>query len=432
MHLCDLEELLESIYDPEMRVFMKEALGCYSVGAYRGTIVLSCMAMCDDLARKIKKISTFNKQARDLHKNVEKKRNDLEVFESYLLDQLASNNLISKLDSSILQQIRDKRNKAAHPSGHSPTAEEARYIFRTVVDLVLSRKGLDDKHPADLILNRIDHDLFFPLKNIEKVNEVVADELAAVSDTAYEYLVAKLTSYFTDQKKIRNAELFMLGMLCFSETAELAVYKFIKPRVSDPNLGDFTIRVFSARPKLLNLADSTTRDRFIALLENSCSQLYQNTLYIDRPYEFFKSYIEEVEPVSTNSELLRIATTYIKERIYEEEVLSLAIIDPKLRGIFISELIQNAGAWNFHIANRAVRYLTQNTEIHKYFEVTESLLLFKEILKSAGYGATASKEIVAKSFTDLEVMRHRVDRYFRENQQETKYDEIKEKIVSSS
>jgi hypothetical protein len=107
--------------------------------AYRGCIVLSYIALFDDLLAKLGELGKVNKLAKNIFDEASKKKSDQEVFESYLIDQLAVKNLLSELDTTFLSTLRVLRNKSAHPSGHEPSSEEARFIFFEVVSRFLSR-----------------------------------------------------------------------------------------------------------------------------------------------------------------------------------------------------------------------------------------------------------------------------------------------------
>lgn len=127
--LTDMEELASKIIDKNVQSYMREALTCYMTGAYRATIVLSYIALFDDILAKLDVLAKVNKKAKKIYDEVSKKRGNQEVFESDLINQLSSNNLLTSLDSTFLDILRQLRNKAAHPSGHKPSAEEARFIY---------------------------------------------------------------------------------------------------------------------------------------------------------------------------------------------------------------------------------------------------------------------------------------------------------------
>src|SRR5687768_9504772 len=122
-----MEEMLATIQSQPIRDYMREAMNCYMASAYRGCIVLSYIALFDDLLLKLSELSKVNSSAKIIFDSAMKKKEDQDVYESFLIDQLSSMSLLSGLDASFLNILRTLRNKSAHPSGHLPSAEEARF-----------------------------------------------------------------------------------------------------------------------------------------------------------------------------------------------------------------------------------------------------------------------------------------------------------------
>lgn len=52
-HLTDMEELRATIPGADIRDYMREAMSCYMASAYRGAVVLSYIALFDDLLAKL-------------------------------------------------------------------------------------------------------------------------------------------------------------------------------------------------------------------------------------------------------------------------------------------------------------------------------------------------------------------------------------------
>jgi hypothetical protein len=178
--MTDLEELVSRIRSPIIKDYMKEAMSCYFSGAYRGCIVMSYISLFDDLIEKLNAIKDVNADAKKIYLEVEKRKRSQDVFENYLLEQLASKSLISELDSTTINLIRERRNKSAHPSGHHPSAEEARYIFFEVIDKFLSKDALGTKHIVDEIILRLNNQNFFVSNNISDTILVVQHEIESI------------------------------------------------------------------------------------------------------------------------------------------------------------------------------------------------------------------------------------------------------------
>ena len=153
-HLHDMEELVDSIQDNQVKNYMEEALSCYMARAYRACIVLTYIALFDDIVKKLGELGKINRKARKIYDEAQKKMNAQNVYESYLIDQLKSNSLLPSLDSAFLEILRVLRNKSAHPSGHNASAEEARFIFFEAIDRFLSKPILSTTQLVDDILSR--------------------------------------------------------------------------------------------------------------------------------------------------------------------------------------------------------------------------------------------------------------------------------------
>ena len=52
-HLTDMEELVSSIKNEDIRDYMSESLACYMAGAYRASVVLTFIALFDDIIDKL-------------------------------------------------------------------------------------------------------------------------------------------------------------------------------------------------------------------------------------------------------------------------------------------------------------------------------------------------------------------------------------------
>jgi len=168
---------------------MREAMNCYFAGAYRGCIVMSYISLFDDITEKLGAMSHVNRDAREIFTEVETRKNSQDVFENFLLEKLASKNLISELDRATINLIRDRRNKSSHPTGHQPSAEEARYIFFEVVDKFLSKDKLETKHAVDEIILRFSNQNFFISMNVGDTKDMVAHEIKLLHPEVYPYLI---------------------------------------------------------------------------------------------------------------------------------------------------------------------------------------------------------------------------------------------------
>lgn len=127
-----LGELLESVRERQRHAFLKEAIDCYRVSAFRATIVMIWILTINHLASFVfnQKLAEFNaalaKNPDRRVKVVTKLEDFSELAESKFIELLRAADLISNDVRKILDEKLGIRNSAAHPSdvvfdGHKTT-----------------------------------------------------------------------------------------------------------------------------------------------------------------------------------------------------------------------------------------------------------------------------------------------------------------------
>jgi len=195
-----MEELLQRIDNEQIRDYMREALTCYMTKAYRGCIVLSFIALFDDITNKLEVLTPINKVAREIYSEIKKRKEEQQVYENYLIEQLTANKLLPEIDAVFAGILRELRNKSAHPSGHRPSAEEARYVFFEVIDRFLSKPIFSTTHLVDEILERLKNTNFFVDVKIDQIAEVVKEEVSSLHVQAFPVLINKLINQLEKQE----------------------------------------------------------------------------------------------------------------------------------------------------------------------------------------------------------------------------------------
>lgn len=122
VQLSDLDELAQKIRNSAVRNYFNEAIISYRAGAYRAAVISTWISICIDVIEKIKELSVENDAKAKL---LEAKLNGIQAndyrgmqdFEknilSYACDDLE---LISPIEKSHLERIKDDRNICAHPT----------------------------------------------------------------------------------------------------------------------------------------------------------------------------------------------------------------------------------------------------------------------------------------------------------------------------
>ena len=271
--LSDMEELLFRVQNKATADYMREALACYNGGAYRACIVLSYIALFDDLRQKLAQLAVLSAVAKDVSKQVEERAEEQQVFESFMIDKLKAENLITEADAFRLDQIRQLRNKAAHPSGIHASPEEARYIYFEAIDKFLSQTVLKTTHAADSIIERLSNENFFPLTTIDNLTAIVTSEMENIHSMTMPYIVIKLVEKTGDPNATLslNAKRFLIGLASQNNpliNSELCTRLIIK-KADDGNYSGFPMALIAANPDLIKGVDSVTLLRLRGIFEAS-------------------------------------------------------------------------------------------------------------------------------------------------------------------
>lgn len=144
-----LTELPSKIPDLAERAFVREALDCYRVKAYRAAIVMAWNLAIDHLLRSVlddsKRLTQFNEA---IGRRFPKKKDVsvssfddfLEGFSEWeLLAVCQTAGLVTKEVGKVLDEKLKRRNSAAHPSGLKITQHQADDVITDLVNNVILR-----------------------------------------------------------------------------------------------------------------------------------------------------------------------------------------------------------------------------------------------------------------------------------------------------
>jgi len=356
--LTDMEELLERIENKASVDYMREAIRCYHASAYRGCIVLSYIALFDDLAEKLQELAKTNKTAKKIAKDVKQRQDDQQIFETYMVDQLKSAKLLTEADASTLEQVRVCRNKSAHPSGTHASAEEARFVFFEAIDKFLSKKLLLTNQAVDALVGRLPNSNFFPTNDIKETKAIVENELAGLAEASFPYLVDQLVQacVSSDQTTERNAQRFIVGLAYLRSDAFTKEIKkrLVKAKADDPNYHKVIIRAGSANATILDGHDKPTIIRLCALLEEAVENTKSSVAVtqFSHPVYLLGSMIELLGVDKVEDTFDDVAHKIMRKYRYTGSLAKVLADAPKLRQAWLVELKANAGSSNFDSANR--------------------------------------------------------------------------------
>jgi hypothetical protein len=173
MHQIDLEELMEQCASLRAKAYIREAVDCYKVGAYRACIITTWVAVVYDVVDKLRDLAlTGDAQAAAKVKEFEaiNANRDLEAalkFERGILE-LAQEpyEFLTTYEALELRRLQDDRNRCAHPNlvredeVFRPTPELARVHMRHAVDLVLKCPPVQGKAALGLVQKQVESQYF--------------------------------------------------------------------------------------------------------------------------------------------------------------------------------------------------------------------------------------------------------------------------------
>jgi len=402
-----MEELLESICDSELMEFMREAYLSYMAGAYKSSIIVSTVAVYEDLRRKTKQLSLINSDARDITIEVERRISNNEVFESYLEDQLTSKKILNALDKRNLTALRDRRNLSAHPTGHKATAEEARYIFSIAINNFLSKPLLYANEKVDYILTSLRNENFFPSLDIGNIAFIVKRETENLHEGVYPYLLRKLAEDLEEKNSTKNTRFFLYGLAHNSKSVnflEDALIKyFIKLKADDSIAEKAIMTSIGINANLFFKSDEVTQTRLRYFIKNLISTGGEDDFaYLYHPIYFFELAVEikgaNILVTEFNDEINELIRLYI----YNTRIVMLSFHNTLHKNELIDKLCLNASSSTFDISNKFSNRVKDLDELlSKNVDGKSLLKIIISLLRGADWGAWVSIDFKNRKFYEI-------------------------------
>lgn len=419
-----MEELVSSVQSSVIRDYMAESLSCYMAGAYRASVVLTFIALFDDIISKLGELGKVNKKAKNIHTEAQKKRAEQEVFETYLIDQLKSNNLLAQLDASFLEMLRTLRNKAAHPSGHHASAEEARFVFFEAVNRFLSRPILSTTQMADEILASLSYENVFPSRYIDVIEEVVKKETVNLHPEVYPYLVVKILEKASDKDTVtaKNSRFFLSGLARVgSEGALPALKKFVINGASHDKANQKAIiSLLSANGALFLNLDDVTYQRLAVLIGDRIEKVEASVDHtaFSHPASMFLSLLEKASAAHVMQHLGVQYDAFIEKFAFSAYFSEGVMAFENAREKLIAVLCRRAGSADFNTANQFVKHVADIDKIMADEMTAEQCFqLLVNVLRAADIGAYSAIDLRNAHFGSTPKLRAKALAYSQEQSQ---------------
>ena len=277
--LRDMEELLNSVSDIEIKDYMREALDCYNSGSYKACVIMSVIAGIYDLHKKVKAQANSNHKFRQLDMEVEKKKSELKPYERYLIEQCGTNDIDMLNSNEVKELIRcfETRNDCAHPSNFICSAEKARDIFSSIIDIICSKPVLFGCNSIDKIISDLEGEIFFPNLENEKVKDIVQSNIDKFHSKAIEPLLKKIANTIintNDNTQRENAIYFLaLSEKCIDNYNEDYLKEFLKDRNEK-----YLLQLLGINSDILNCFTDIEIERLMQRFKNCLKTMQINNL----------------------------------------------------------------------------------------------------------------------------------------------------------
>ncbi|CNJ31681.1 Uncharacterised protein [Yersinia intermedia] len=413
-YLRDMEELIGTIEDVNMQSYMREALRCYMTDAHRACIIMSFITIHENIYTKLDRLSLVNSTAKKIYDEITPLKENQAVFEKEMIDRLSKENIISKLDASFVTLLGNLRNKSAHPSGHSPSAEEARYIFSESISRFLSKPILSAHQVSDEILESLGGGNLFPTLKVSDYATIVQHELSRLSLEGLPYLLNKLIYNLDNSNETIkiNALRFILGMGYEGAKDEiLASIKkiLIEKQAHKTERENFIILLVSCNYKLLEDLSPPTYIRLneVIIKNNNQSDITDSTNKTKNPLQNLKS-ISKLSPEKSKINFMRSASSIINKFKYNTNLYPIVEECSWMMDELFEKLLDQAKNYDFATANNFAKFIINaDDDVSKILTSKQCFSLLVGIYKANTYGATHSERIIVNEFKSIPLIKEK-------------------------
>lgn len=425
--LKDMEEVLQSIESDDIRDYMKEALTCYMTGAYRGCIVLCFIALFDDILDKLEPLTSVNKVAKKIFWDAKKLKDEQEVYENFLIEQLKSNKILNELDADFADILRKLRNKSAHPSGHKPSSEEARFIYIEVITRFLSKPIFSTDYLVDEIIERLPNKNFFVDNQINSLKETVQEEIKNLHDDALPLLVIKLLDNFESSNSVtvKNVNFFLDGLVSIDkEKVNNFISKnLISKKCDNEKYDNLILKMISLNPIFFKEQSHSNINRLIKTIHNSIekTKLSDKHTFLRHPLYVFRS-LSKIYPDEDFLTLFdKPLTELFKKWPFPIEIAVIIKNKNKTFIKYIEYINENFSSNNFDTANLFANNALEITKIlGKEINNEQSFTIITSILSAAKNGAFESQRLRDEGFRSMKAIKDKAKKFVAENPEKAK------------
>ncbi len=224
LQFSDLDELLSKVRNTHAKKYFNEAIVAYRSGAYRASVISTWIAICVDVIEKVRELSVSNDASA---KVIEAKLDaiqpnnfsGMQAFEKDILNYACDDlEIISHIEKSHLERIKDDRNVCAHPTfsadgrQFTPSPELTRAYIVQAASYLLLKPPMKGKTIVQDIYNLINEESF-PEEDEKAFTVLSSDKyLGRVRDSSARNLtIILLKRLFKDDDALNQALLKKLS-----------------------------------------------------------------------------------------------------------------------------------------------------------------------------------------------------------------------------
>jgi hypothetical protein len=410
--LTDMEELIATVPEKEIADYLREALVCYGAGAHRGCVVLTHTALFEGLRSKLHAVATVNAKAKAVLAIIDPLANGQKVFESMLIDQMKAGSIITQLEADILGQLNKQRNKAAHPSGHVVTAEEARFVFSEAIQKFLSKPIRQTSVLVDAIVAKLPEPNFFPSAIMTDIKLVVDQETQNLDVAGIPQLVAKLVDVLegTDVAAAGNATRFLLALANRKDTTirGTIVKSFLTPKASKDVHAAVVTAIVSSDPEILGVLPPATRIRVAALLQKNAEALGVKTPFaqLRNPAHALAMSVTALGEAFMTSNFKEFTEWVIEQSPTSPEFIKALSTAPGLLATLQKRYRAQASHSQFDVSNAFAALLPgMDTALETVSTDEDAFRLLAAVAKGADWGSYGAIELASNKFKELPELR---------------------------
>lgn len=253
----DIEDLVERCRGSNARAYIKEAVDCYRIGAYRACVITTWIALVYDLIDKLRELAVAGDAAAAKYvtkfDEIQKNRDTEEALKfehDVLIIAKDEFELITIQEMTDLNRLFDDRNRCGHPNlnrdneVYTPPAELARLHLRVAIEHVLERPPVQGKAALTMLRQTVDSD-YFPITIDDAEKILRATPLPrAKKNVIREFILGAFISLMREKLPLRK----MLQRLTAAQVAQR-----LHPQISKLLLDEkFDESVFKTSDDFLN------------------------------------------------------------------------------------------------------------------------------------------------------------------------------------